>query len=240
MRSYIIHMRGDQKRQENVRRLLNILPKAQIADAVVGQDVLNTTDIAPGTQHEPRYPFPLGPGEVGCFLSHRQCWKNIIAAGIEYALIAEDDLDVDPNIWPDVLDLINTHASADTYIRLPVKDREHPAANVAEREKAKLFLPRVIGLQTVCQVVGRNAAARLLAASDILDRPVDTFVQMHWATGQVVHTIYPNGLREMTEELGGSTIQKKIRAGNIAVNFAAREIKRMLYRARIGARPQKL
>ncbi len=236
MRSYIIHMRGDQKRQGNVRRLLNILPKAQIVDAVLGQDALATTVIAPGTHHQPRYPFALGPGEVGCFLSHRQCWKNIIATDAEYALIAEDDLSVDPSIWPDVLDLINTHASADTYIRLPVKDRERPAAIVAEREKAKLFLPRMIGLQTVCQVVGRNAAARLLAASDVLDRPVDTFVQMHWATGQVVHTIYPNGLREMTEELGGSTIQKKTRAGN----FATREIKRLIYRARIGARPQKL
>jgi GR25 family glycosyltransferase involved in LPS biosynthesis len=228
-------MRGDHKRQENVRRLLGILPKAQITDAVPGQDALDTTVVAPGTHHLPGYPFPLGPGEVGCFLSHRQCWKNIIAADAEYALIAEDDLDVDPNVWPDVLDLINTHASADTYFRLPVKDRERPAANVAEREKAKLFLPRVIGLQTVCQVVGRNAAARLLAASDVLDRPVDTFAQMHWATGQVVHTIYPNGLRELTEELGGSTIQKKTRAGN----FVTREIKRMLYRARIGARPQK-
>ncbi|MCF6233912.1 MAG: glycosyltransferase family 25 protein [Rhodobacteraceae bacterium] len=236
MRSYIIHMRGEQKRQENVRRLLKILPRAQIADAVAGRDALGSTTIAPGTHHLPRYPFPLAPGEVGCFLSHRQCWKSIIAADVEYALIAEDDLSVDPDIWPDVLDLINTHASADTYIRLPVKDREHPASTVAEREKAKLFLPRVIGLQTVCQVVGRHAAARLLAASDVLDRPVDTFVQMHWATGQVVHTIHPNGLRELTGELGGSTIQKNTRT----TNWATREINRVIYRARIGARPQNI
>ena len=236
MRSYIIHMRGDQNRRENVRRLLNILPKAQIADAVVGRDALETTAIVPGTHVLPHYPFPLGPGEVGCFLSHRQCWQKIITADVEYALIAEDDLDIDPIIWPDVLDLINTHASADTYIRLPVKNRERPATTVAERDRARLFLPRVIGLQTVCQVVGRNAAARLLAASDVLDRPVDTFVQMHWATGQVVHTIYPNGLGELTDELGGSTIQRKTRTEN----FAAREIKRLVYRARIGARPQKV
>ena len=35
--------------------------------------------------------YPLGPGEIGCFLSHRNCWK--IAAGEKgYTAIFEDDV----------------------------------------------------------------------------------------------------------------------------------------------------
>lgn len=56
---------------------------------------------------------------------------------------------------------------------------------------------------------GARRANALLAASETLDRPVDTFLQLHWVTGQPVHTIHPNGVQELAKELGGSTIQVK-------------------------------
>lgn len=236
MRSFIIHMRGDARRAPNVARLLTMLPDATVIDAVVGRDALasGAADVHPGDLHAPRYPFRLGPGEVGCFFSHRACWQRIVEGGDDYALIVEDDMDADPALWAETLDLIAGHAGADSYIRLPAKARETAAAVIASRGPARLFVPRVIGLQTVAQVVGRNAARYLLAASTGIDRPVDAFVQMHWITGQRVHTILPCGVRELTGELGGSTIQTKIRAGNVL----ARELKRARYRAQIALRPQ--
>jgi GR25 family glycosyltransferase involved in LPS biosynthesis len=155
----------------------------------------------------------IGAGEVGCFLSHRACWQRIVDEGWNYALVAEDDLAVDIRIWPDVMSLIDRHADENSFIRMPAKAREHAARTVAQHGQAGLFVPQLIGLQTVCQVVGRAAARRLLAASEIIDRPVDTFLQMHWITGQTVHTILPNGVSELTAETGGSTIQKKTRTG---------------------------
>lgn len=235
MRSLIIHMQGDTKRHKNAQRLMGILPDARIVDAVIGKDVMANTSMANGSHHAPHYPFPLGAGEVGCFLSHRKCWQQIVDTGLNYALIAEDDLDIDPAFWPDVLDLITDHCDADSYIRLPAKQREKPAGDVVQNGKARLFMPRVIGLQTVFQVVGYNAAKRLLQASKVLDRPVDAFIQMHWVTDQPALTIVPNGIRELTEALGGSTIQRKTRTSG----KLARELKRVWYRAQIARRPQK-
>lgn len=235
MRSLIIHMRGDARREPNVRRLLTRLPGAEIVPAVNGRAIAGQTATRPGDLHAPRYPFPLSPGELGCFLSHRACWDRIAGSDDAYALIVEDDFACDPALWPEVLDLIAAHATPDSFIRLPAKRRERPAQPVDSRAHARLFLPRVIGLQTVAQVVGRAAAARLLAASPTPDRPVDSFLQMHWATGQRIHTIHPCGVSELTAELGGSTIQKKTRGQN----RLAREIKRAWYRARIAARPQR-
>lgn len=99
-----------------------------------------------------------------------------------------------------------------------------------------MFLPKIIGLQTVCQIVGRTAAIRLLAATEILDRPVDTLMQMNWVTGQPVHTILPNGVLELTQELGGGST---IRTKSPARNFLTREFRRSKYRAQLKLRPQR-
>lgn len=237
MRSFIIHMAGDEKRAPNAQRLAAFLPDAVIVDAVAGREALahGTVETRPGDLFAPRYPFALSAGEVGCFLSHRACWQRIVDEGHDFALIVEDDMDADPAIWPEVMALVARHAGPNSYIRLPAKAREKPAAVIDAGATARLFLPRVIGLQTVAQVVGRAAAKRLLATSRIIDRPVDAFLQMHWVTGQPLHAILPSGVRELTGELGGSTIQSKTRASG----KLARELRRGIYRAQVALRPQR-
>lgn len=234
MHSMIIHMANDSKRAPNARHLLQTLPNAQIIEAVIGKDALaqGLIQTAPGTRHKPHYPFALSPAEIGCFLSHRACWQKIIDLNLPYALIVEDDL-ATASPWQTALDLAQRHISPEMFIRLPAKHREKPARILAQEAETNLFLPRQIGLQTVCQIVGQNAARRLLAASTVIDRPVDTFLQMHWITGQPIYTILPNGVSEETTALGGSTIQKK-KTGN----KLARELNRLSYRLRVAMRPQ--
>ncbi len=236
MQSLIIHMPGSTNRAANVEHLLYTLPQAEVVEAVNGRDVVaqNGQPLRDGDLHQPHYPFPLSPGEVGCFLSHRRCWQHIVDAGWDHGLIVEDDLALDAPGWGDTLALLAEHADAESFIRLPAKRREVPRDVIAEQGQSKLFLPKVIGLQTVAQVVGREAAKRLLAVTEVLDRPVDTFLQMHWVHGQRIQTILPNGVSELTQELGGSTIQKR-KSGN----KISREFKRALYRAQVSARPQK-
>lgn len=236
MRSFIIHLRGDTRRAPNAEKLLSLLPGAEIVEAVAGGAALaaGAAPVRPGDLFLPRYPFALGPGEVGCFLSHRACWRKIAEGGDDFALIAEDDMAPVPALWADALALIAARAGPDLYVRLPAKPRERPAAVIAGQGRARLILPRVIGLQTVAQVVGRDAARRLLAASETLDRPVDALVQMHWITGQRVHAILPCAARELTAELGGSTIGKTARGGG----RPGRELARAWYRAQIARHPQ--
>jgi len=236
MHSLIIHMSGSTARRPNAEALLRALPDARLVEAVDGRDPAQVTGvrIRPGDAFLPRYPFPLAPGEIGCFLSHRRCWRRILTEGWEYALIVEDDLAIDPARLRAALDLIAEQATPDSYIRLPVKPREKPARVLAESAGLSLILPKVIGLQTVAQVVGRGTAERLLSATATIDRPVDSLLQMHWITGQPVHSLLGSGARELTDDLGGSTIQKKTRAGG----KLAREFKRAAYRAQVALRPQ--
>ncbi len=237
MRSFIIHMKGDERRAPNARRLRSLLPGAEIVDAVVGRDIFEAARqrIHPGTLYRPHYPFALRPAELGVFESHRRCWQRIVEEGLDFALIVEDDLAIDPDRFGAALELVAAHVTPGMYVRLPVKQREAPAQVLAAAGGLQLILPRVIGLQCICQVVGRNAAARLLAVGDEIDRPVDTLIQMHWVTGQPVHALLGSGNREIARELGGSTIQTK----PPLLSRPRREALRAWYRAQIALRPQK-
>ncbi|SFT35662.1 Glycosyltransferase involved in LPS biosynthesis, GR25 family [Sedimentitalea nanhaiensis] len=214
-----------------------MLPQAELIEAVDGRNQTSIPDVAtlPGNLHRPHYPFPLRPAEIGVFQSHRRCWQTIVDRGWDWALIAEDDLQVDPEKLATALDLVARHGSVDMYVRLPVKARETPAQVLGSAGDMQFILPRVIGLQCICQVVGRHAAARLLAVTAAIDRPVDTLLQMHWVTGQPIHAILPNGNAEVAHQIGGSTIQVKTRAAGKLL----RELNRAWYRAQVALRPQK-
>lgn len=236
MRSMIIHMSGSTKRRGNVDRLLADLPDAEVIEAVDGRDAAQIAGVrrSDGTRFTPHYPFQLRPAEIGVFQSHRRCWQRILDDNLDFALIAEDDLRVTPAMLTRALALIAAHATPEMYIRLPVKARETPAKVLAADDEMRLVLPRIIGLQCICQVVGRGAAERLLAATETIDRPVDTFLQMHWITGQPIHAILPNGNSEVAQEIGGSTIQVR----TATRGKLAREVKRAFYRARLQLHPQ--
>ena len=73
----------------------------------------------------------------------------------------------------------------------------------------QLITPRVVGLQTTAQLVGRRAAQRLLDLTQKIDRPVDTFLQMHWVTGLKMQAIQPMAVFELHFPGNSSTVQRK-------------------------------
>ena len=221
MRSLIIHLPRATARADNVALLLKNLPNAEVVEAVDGNNPATLEGWAEtsGTLHHPPYPFGLTNGEIACYLSHRRCWDIIAKGDAPYALVAEDDMTVDPVPFAAALDLAGRYANEDSFIRFPAKTRERANGAIARQGGAALFMPRTIGLQSICQIIGRNAARRLLDISPVIDRPVDTTLQMHWVTGQRVLTILPSGIAEMG---GPSTIQGKTRAKDLLL----REVRR--------------
>ncbi len=237
MRSFIIHMSSSTARRANADKLCADLPNAELFEAVNGRDPdqIAHVKLHHGNLHRPFYPFPLNTAEIGCFESHRGIWQKMVAENIEMAVIAEDDLEIDPDRFSDALDLAQSRATPFHYIRFPLKQRETPAMVIEEKGEFRLILPRIIGLQTAFQIVGRRAAEKLLAATDQIDRPVDTFLQMHWITGQPIHALLGSGNREVARDIGGSTIQTKPPFSD----KLTREVKRAAYRAKLHLHPQR-
>ncbi len=72
-------MSSSTARRPNAQRLLDVLPNARLIEAVDGRGPAQIVgvQVLPGTRLTPSYPFPIDPGEVGCFLNHRKCWQTI-------------------------------------------------------------------------------------------------------------------------------------------------------------------
>jgi hypothetical protein len=118
------------------------------------------------------------------------------------------------------------------YVRFPLLDRTDRGPEARGVAGARLVEPRLPGLGMQMQLVGREAARRLLDATVLFDRPVDCVVQMQWLHGARVLAALPVIVREIDFQLGGSVIQMK-RAG--LVHKALHELRRPIVRFAVRA-----
>lgn len=186
----------------------------------------------------PMYPFSLRRGEIGCFLSHRKAWLRILRDGLDAALILEDDIELEQPQFDGTLEFTRVHAEQGDYIQLQVRETgPHPVC--IERigkdgYRRQLVQPTVVPLRTTAQLVTRDAALRLLDATRVFDRPVDTFLQMVWETGVRMRIVEPSFVCEVSEQLGTNTIGHT--SHGIHWNRLRREFLRPWYRQRIRAK----
>ncbi len=230
--AFVLHLTRARGRRENAQALLaDCGLSGEIWPAVDGA-ALSPADLAARLGAEmfaPRYPFALRAGEVGCFLSHRQIWAEIVRRDLDHALVLEDDVALDPDVLAQALRLGTRNAAALGYIQLQTRAPRGPARLIDQEGRCRLTQPVVSPLRTSAQFVSRAAAAHLLERSDRIDRPVDTFLQSHWFTGLRLGTVWPSGVRAISERLDGSTIQTGAKPLGERL---WREGARMLYRRR--------
>ncbi|MCI4679692.1 glycosyltransferase family 25 protein [Rhodoblastus acidophilus] len=232
-KAFIIHLERSAQRRPQVERLRAALPCAsEILDATDGALLApNETDRVYGRRcHRPLYPFALNRGEIGVFLSHRAVWRRILAEGLDYALVFEDDAAIDPNSFARTFALARETRKIWSYALAPSEKTPVRGEILARGEGVALIRPENPPLRAIAQFVSAEAARRLLAVTEKFDRPVDTFLQMSWVTGVELLAFQPSGVRDASAGIGGSTIQAKKKP---LPHRLARETLRPLYRAQV-------
>jgi GR25 family glycosyltransferase involved in LPS biosynthesis len=234
-KGYVVHLERAAGRRPQVLELVRTLPvPTEILPAVDGRalDEATKRHHVRRRLHAPRYPFPLLDAEVGCFLSYRRAWQAILDDGCDAGLIVEDDVAPCSPLFDDVLAMALAAIRPGEYIRFPLLERTDRGPEARDVGSATLLEPRLPGLGMQMQLVHREAAERLLAATEVFDRPVDCVVQMQWLHGARVLAALPVIVREIDFALGGSVIQLK-RAG--LVHKAMHEIRRPMVRLAVRA-----
>lgn len=229
--AFVISMRNNASRRSQVERIVAACPiPCTVLDAVDGRSLSGESrDARCGRAlHRPRYPFALRAAEIGCFLSHRKAWREILDRDLDGALILEDDVELDQPGFARSLEVAFAALRSADLVRLRLMHRT--AAKRRRRPVAMVDWPTVTPLGTQAQVVGRGGASRLLEASDRFDRPVDVFIQMRWISGIVSCEVSPSHVFDRTVGLGGSTIQSRSESASARV---VRNLRRSLYRARV-------
>lgn len=227
----IIHLERAEARLPQVEAMRQVVPlKSNVISAVDGQKMKDLHAQAYRRMlMRPTYPFEMRPSEIAAFQSHRACWQRILNENLDAALILEDDLHLNEDIFPKALNLALANFQQGDFVRFPIKLREKKIQEIATSDKIGLHLYDRIALGMVAQLVTREAARALLAASEHFDRPVDNFLQMQWVHNVRVLTVWPSGVREVSAELGGSMIGRK----QGLREKLRREILRPLYRRKI-------
>jgi GR25 family glycosyltransferase involved in LPS biosynthesis len=229
---FIIHLKRAVDRRAQAETLARRMPvPMHILDAVDAAEMSDgdVSQVYGRHIHAPRYPFELRRQEVACFLSHRKAWQQILDNGLDAGLIAEDDVDVIDDRFRLALSLAIEHLKPGDYIRFPVKANEAGPVR-ASNGVATLIEPKLVGLGMQMQLVGRQAAQSLLAATEQFDRPVDTTIQLPGLINARILSAAPAGVLHVHRQLGGTTVQNKRKT---LPEVISREIKRGIYRLRI-------
>jgi len=231
IKAFIIHVDRAKDRRAQVEKLTAELPVAtEIVDAIDGRmlDKAEIERVYRRRLHKPHYPFQLSVSEIACFLSHRKAWQAIVDQNLDAGLVIEDDVALNDD-FPAAWAAAQAYIEPDRFIRLPFRPGREQGPEMFRTENARIIQPMPVGLGMVAQLVGREAAKRLLAATEQFDRPVDTTAQMTWVTGVSPLSVHPGGVQEVSVRLGGSTIKQK----RSIMDRLAREVLRPLYRMRV-------
>jgi GR25 family glycosyltransferase involved in LPS biosynthesis len=237
--AFVITLERATERRQHVDWILRNLPLPGMPLSAVDGKLLTPQEVDQCSARQlfsPRYPHPLGRGEIGCFLSHRKAWQAIIDAQLDAALILEDDVTFEPERLRDAIAWLSSEVVQGEYVQLQAREISARGSAAGRSEPFALIQPRPVPLRTTAQIVTRTAAVRLLEASKVFDRPVDTFLQMTWITGVPMRVIVPRVIEEISLQLGGSTLGGRNRS---LYECLRREILRPIYRAQIRYRSRK-
>jgi len=234
-KAFILHLERAISRAANVESLRARLPiESEILAAIDGARLSSQElDRAYARRRfRPRYPFALTATEVGVFLSHRAAWRRIVEEKLDFAVIFEDDAQIDPAPFAALIEFVAAERAAWDYVLMPALPVGSGAA-AARRGALALVRPDAPPLRAIGQIVSRAAAQRLLERTLPFDRPVDAFLQMTWITGQPLLVASPSPVRDVSRETGGTTVQRR------SMGLAERlyhEAMRPIYRAQVLAR----
>lgn len=157
------------------------------------------------------YFAPLKTAEIACFLSHRKAWQALLDSPESCVCVLEDDVEfvAPPNPVLQVLKQVLT-SEEPRLVKIYASRGLHPHEIEPIGElgyQLHLTKPVILGMQGLC--LNRSAAQRLLAFTDRFFEPVDVALQRTWEHGVRIWVIQPNLIREMSAELGGTTLHNQ-------------------------------
>ena len=123
---------------------------------------------------------------------------KILEQRLDFALVFEDDAAIDAMRFAALADFARRRTPD---LGLCAHAGGRPRARRGCRRQARRISADKAAraaLRAIAQFVSRAAAERLLAVTAPFDRPVDTFLQMNWATGVTLLAATPTPIRDVS------------------------------------------
>lgn len=138
------------------------------------------------------YRRPLSNGEIGCYLSHRSCWQQIVDKKLPMALVLEDDAELDKCL-PHVLSTIEEISLHWDIIKLCDPPRFKRRTSAIKLDKTiNLCQYKKIPSRATGYAISYMGASKLLSTRNLFGRPVDEDMQFYWEFDGEVFGIEPS------------------------------------------------
>lgn len=143
------------------------------------------------------YGLDLLPTELGCYLGHERVLRHVIEAGIDVALVLEDDIRLDDDL-DQVLKALLRGPRPWQVVRLSgMRDRKvaravarcQPACRLGPRHALYRLPTHILGAQGY--VITREGAQRMLAYGQRVFLPWDQTLDRYWENGIVPWVVHP-------------------------------------------------
>lgn len=133
----------------------------------------------------------LRAGEMGCYLSHRQVWRDFLAGADEVCLVLEDDVNVHPDFAEVVGSLYEARRDWE-FVRLfgVFKRETFPVRHLVGGHYLVDYLKQPNGTQGY--LVNRQAAQRLLDYTGSMWHAIDNAIDHDWEHGVRIMGIEPS------------------------------------------------
>lgn len=144
--------------------------------------------------------------EIGCLLSHRKVYEEMIEKNIEKALILEDDVILKEKNFAQLLESVVGSKTPWDVIRFIVPKRSH---KIVAKIAPEYSLARVYGTQggAFGYIMTAKAARKMIEHTEKSWLPIDTILGRTWETGLDVKYLLPCPVT--TDEEIPSTIGEK-------------------------------
>ncbi len=160
--------------------------------------------------------YGLNRGEVGCFLAHRKVWQKIVEGSDRVCLVLEDDARWITAPGGDIAEAAGSIVGRPMLVRLLSQQQRSYRVWKNLSSVSSLVLPTRPSDLSVAYLITREAAVRLLQASQCFVWPVDRFFNLSYLHGVDVLHLAPE---KVEHEDIDSLIGKRTKP---AVSFAFR------------------
>jgi len=126
-----------------------------------------------------RYGRHMSRGEVGCYLSHREIWKQLAGSDLEAVCVMEDDIELLPGFEAAVDELFE-HRDHWDIVRLMRLNKHASIPYALLPSGLKIMWTDRGPVGTQCYLVTRAAAENLLEHSKRIVHAIDTTLDRHW------------------------------------------------------------
>lgn len=134
----------------------------------------------------------LTRGEIGCYLSHLRAMSQMLAEGLDWAVIAEDDLVAAPDLAEVIASLAAIHNRLE-IVKLECSENRPRSFRTIRPLSAERKLVRMANVThgAAGYFITRRAAERFIRHSRRFFRPVDVALARSWETGIDVLAVHP-------------------------------------------------